>query len=90
MTRSVQVGDLVVSTAGHDKGRALVVIEIVDEQYVLVCDGVTRRLEKLKRKKGKHLKPIAADRMETVTSANLLNADVRKFIEAQGYATDRK
>ena len=45
MTRSVQVGDLVVSTAGHDKGRALVVIEIVDEQYVLVCDGVTRRLE---------------------------------------------
>lgn len=90
MTGSVQVGDLVVSTAGHDKGRALVVIEVVDEAYVLVCDGVTRKLSKPKRKKGKHLKPIAADRMETVTKADLLDADIRKFIESQGYATDRK
>lgn len=46
---------IVRSTAGRDKGRAFVVLELVDGQYALLADGRMRRLEKPKRKKLKHL-----------------------------------
>jgi len=52
---NTSLGQVVYSKAGRDVGRALIVLEIVDEQYVLVADGLLRKLSNPKRKKNKHL-----------------------------------
>jgi ribosomal protein L14E/L6E/L27E len=48
-------GQIVISTAGHDKGEMLVIAGF-DKNRVLVCDGKQRKLERLKPKNPKHIK----------------------------------
>ncbi len=83
------IGAVCVSKAGHDKGRAFVIVGICDEQHVLLCDGETRKLSRPKKKKLMHLKiePQRADEIgKRVTEAEpLLDADVRKALNALGY-----
>jgi ribosomal protein L14E/L6E/L27E len=43
------------SKAGRDKDRVFIIIEIIDELYVLIADGDLRKVEKPKKKKIKHL-----------------------------------
>ena len=52
---AIKIGQLVRSKAGRDKGRFFSVVKIIDDQFVLICDGELRRLEKPKKKKIKHL-----------------------------------
>ena len=54
-TIEVVVGQVVKSKAGRDKDKKFVIIDIVDEQYVLVADGDLRKLDKPKKKKIRHL-----------------------------------
>ncbi len=49
------VGRIVISNAGRDKTKAMVIVKTT-ENYLLVCDGKERRLERPKRKNPKHLK----------------------------------
>ena len=51
----LQKGDLVRSTAGHDKGTLFLVTE-VNEDRVTVADGRLRKLSKPKQKNRKHLR----------------------------------
>ena len=54
----IKVGSIVVSAAGHDKGGIFTVIGFAQQEYALIADGKFRKLEKPKKKKFKHLKPI--------------------------------
>lgn len=54
-TREISAGQIVTSKAGRDKDRIFIVIDIVDEQYVLIADGDLRKVDKPKKKKVKHL-----------------------------------
>lgn len=56
MQNNIKVGSVVLSTAGHDSGNYFVVVEIESDNYVKICDGKLRKLDKPKRKKIKHLK----------------------------------
>ena len=49
------LGQVVYSKAGRDKGKKFIVVDIVDELYVMISDGDLRRIENAKRKKLKHL-----------------------------------
>ena len=51
----LMLGQLAKSIAGRDKGRFMVVIDIINENYVYVVDGDLRRVENPKKKKIKHL-----------------------------------
>ena len=51
----LKVGQVVVSSAGHDKGELLVIAGF-DEDRVLVCNGKDRKLNKPKAKNPKHLR----------------------------------
>ena len=53
-----ETGQVVISTAGRDKGALLAVTDIT-EHGVLVCDGKERPLERPKRKNPRHLLPTA-------------------------------
>lgn len=50
-----KVGDLVVSTAGHDMGRFYVIVEILDKNYVALADGKNKPITSPKKKKIKHI-----------------------------------
>ena len=54
-TREVTIGQLVKSKAGRDKDRVFIIIDIVDEQYVLIADGDLRKVDHAKKKKIRHL-----------------------------------
>ena len=73
------VGRLAVKVAGRDAGRKCVVVEQVDDQFVIV-DGNVRR----KRVNVKHLEPLA----ESIDIKNKAShADVKKAFEKLGVAT---
>ncbi|MEG0978986.1 MAG: KOW domain-containing RNA-binding protein [Oscillospiraceae bacterium] len=50
----LQKGSVVRSKAGRDSGLFLVVVEVLDE-FVLICDGKQRPIERPKRKNTLHL-----------------------------------
>ena len=66
------VSDVVVSTAGRDRGSLFYVIGM-EEEYLLLSDGRGRTLEKPKRKKRKHTKPVL--RSETRVAGKILSGD---------------
>lgn len=51
----IDLGQLVRSNAGRDKDRLFLLIGILDPVYVLISDGVYRKVERPKKKKRKHL-----------------------------------
>lgn len=53
---NIEPGQLVISTAGRDKGKKFVVLKIIDQDHVLISDGDLRKVEKPKKKKLKHIK----------------------------------
>jgi len=70
-------GSLVYSRAGRDKGTLFLVLR-AEGEYVYLTDGDTRRVEKPKRKKLKHI-----NKTNTVCEMdfdNVTNSDVRKAL----------
>ncbi len=53
------LGTMVFSLAGRDKGRIAAVVEVVDENYILIADGRTRKTEAPKKKKLKHIEKVS-------------------------------
>ncbi|MGI6005169.1 MAG: RNA-binding protein [Christensenellales bacterium] len=76
-----QIGRVVESRAGRDKGRLLVVIAVLDDDYVHIADGDLRKVASPKRKKRKHLrpKPQLFEDLEVKLSGNraILDAEIR-------------
>ena len=56
----VELGSVVLSTAGRDEGRMFLVISEVDEDFVMIANGQLRKMDHLKKKRRKHLKPTGA------------------------------
>ncbi len=88
-------GRVVYATAGRDRGRYFIVLDVVDgtqpgekQGFALISDGRTRKLAHPKRKKCKHLrcKPVRMDALDTLQAANMLkDSDLRNFLEANGF-----
>ena len=66
------LSDVVVSTAGRDSGEWFYVIA-EDPIYLYLANGKDRPLDKLKRKKRKHVQKVL--RSETRVAAKLLSGD---------------
>ncbi len=75
------VGTVVISKSGRDKDKAMVIVKET-ENYLLVCDGKERPVERPKRKNPKHLKltrlHLEAHQLET-------NRTLRKALKGCGY-----
>ena len=78
---SINISDVVISTAGHDRGKLFYVIG-TDPVYLLLANGKDRTLDKPKRKKRKHAQKVL--RSETRVAEKLragdrvLNSELRK------------
>lgn len=51
-----RIGRVAYSKAGRDEGRPFVVINIVNEKFLMIADGDLRRIENPKIKNIKHVK----------------------------------
>ncbi|MDO4546700.1 MAG: KOW domain-containing protein [Clostridia bacterium] len=72
-------GRMALATAGRDEGKLFVVIGIVDDEYVFISDGKTRKLVHPKLKKKKHLKAKPYI-MDIPDDGNLTDAGIRRFL----------
>ena len=69
---NIHISDVVVSTAGHDKGEIFYVVS-TDETFLYLANGKDRTLDKLKRKKRKHVQKVL--RSETRVVEKLIRGD---------------
>ena len=80
-------GRVVLSTQGRDEGRYFIVLEVIDEQFVLMADGLTRKLAHPKKKKVKHLRPkpiVVNVDGSTLPNKHLQDSDLRSALAAHG------
>lgn len=82
---SFEVGRIVISKQGRDKGRAFIISEVINDSFVMLVDGDLRKLSKPKLKKIKHLKstPFTANEFinNIANKKNILDSDIRKEID---------
>jgi ribosomal protein L14E/L6E/L27E len=80
-----ELGRVVISKQGHDKGKAFLVVGLQDEKYVLIADGDSRKLQNPKKKQIKHLIPkpyVAADTLDAIRQqAQTADSDIRKALK---------
>ncbi|MCG8541305.1 MAG: KOW domain-containing RNA-binding protein [Clostridia bacterium] len=88
-TREVAIGQFVKSKAGRDRDRVFIVIDIIDELYVLIADGDFRKMENAKKKKIKHLSKfnIVSEEIEKRYDSDkkISNMMLRREIEKLGF-----
>ena len=79
------IGRVVISTAGRDSERLFIIIDVLDEKYVLISDGKLKTEEKPKKKKIKHLfftNKVAEDiRRLIVENKQVSNSMIRRFLQ---------
>lgn len=82
----VQIGHLVSSIKGRDRGKYYLVVDVLSQSMVLVADGEERKLENPKRKNVKHLHffGIIAGEVsnKAMTGRRFTNIDIRKEIKS--------
>jgi len=87
----IDIADFVISLNGRDKGKRFLVIG-TDDEYSLIADGRSRRAEKPKRKKNKHL--LLEDKSDEHAAKKLIigekvtNNEIRRALA--GYAAKRE
>ena len=78
---------LIVSKAGRDKGQLFYVVD-TDDQYVYLADGKSRKLEKPKRKKRKHVEQVPRTESRIAekirNGEKVLNSELRKELASFG------
>lgn len=78
------LGRVVYSKAGRDFGKAFIILDKIDDNYVSIIDGDLRKVEKPKKKKIKHLNitnnVIEDIKKLIISKESLSNAEVRKYL----------
>lgn len=83
MQRELKTGDVVISKAGHDRGRLYMVIEVVSQDFVKVADGERRTTDSPKTKRRKHLKFVVDGALPTTDA----DVNIKKILkERREYA----
>ena len=84
---SMEPGRVVISTQGRDAGRYFIVLQVIDDQFVLMADGLTRKVDHPKKKKVKHLRPkpilVEVDGAK-LPNKHLQDSDLRNALSAHG------
>ncbi|MCX4313306.1 MAG: KOW domain-containing RNA-binding protein [Clostridia bacterium] len=79
----MEVGDIVVSLAGHDAGKPFVVTAVVNSDFVLIADGKSRGADTPKLKRIKHLRVAGQSGLTDPTNA-ALKKRIKQFIISDG------
>ena len=86
------LGFMVISLAGRDKGKIAAVVGSIDQNFVLIADGRTRKTESPKKKKLKHIRKIAGveEALLRLETDKLTNRLIRERVhEIEGLLENR-
>ena len=72
---NITAGSVVISRAGHDCGRAMLVVRN-DGEFLFVADGKERKLEKPKKKNKKHVRATS----RVINPAGLTDRSLRRTL----------
>ena len=81
----LNIGDVVLSTAGRDQGKLFYVIG-TDPAYLFLANGKDRTLDRPKRKKRRHIQKVL--RSDTNVAQRLLSGDKVLNSELRGISAD--
>jgi ribosomal protein L14E/L6E/L27E len=80
---NIAISDIVVSVNGRDKGKSFFVV-YREDLYAMLCDGKSRRVEKPKRKKIKHIRFMASCDCRTSlklrSGIKVTNSEIRRAL----------
>ena len=92
MVDNNNLGRVVYSKAGRDGGKCFIVCSVLDDNYVYICDGCLRTIQRPKKKKVKHLiftNAIAEEiKSLLLLEEKVTDATIRKFL--QSYDTNKE
>ena len=80
-------GRVVLSTQGRDEGRYFIILKVIDEEFVLMADGLTRKIDHPKKKKVKHLRPkpiVVEVDGDKLPNRHLQDSDLRRYLRENG------
>ena len=72
---NITAGTVVISRAGHDCGRAMLVVR-TDGEFLFVADGKERKLDKPKKKNKKHVRATS----RVINPAGLTDRSLRRTL----------
>lgn len=83
----IELGAVVISRMGRDEGRSFVVVNIIDDDFVLISDGRRRGMQHPKRKRKKHLKTtgivIAELQARLLEGAAVKDSEIRSWLKRE-------
>ena len=79
MYKYFNVGAVVLSTAGREKGMIFLIVEEYND-FVLLADGKSRTIENPKKKNKKHLHLLCKKEAVYLNLNELSNAQLKKFL----------
>ncbi len=83
-----EVGRVVVSRAGRDRGRCYMIVDVLDNDYVTIANGCQRKIDRPKKKKIRHLvaRPeVFEDLREKIfTKKRIFDFELRNRLDAIG------
>ncbi len=82
--KPTEEGRVVISTQGHDEGRWYAVLSVLDNRFVTLCDGDTRKLVKPKKKQLKHIRALPMTIAVTGKGASggpIADSDIRTALQ---------
>ena len=85
----MEVGRVVFSKAGRDRGHYFVVVAVLDDNHVAIANGCQRKVDNPNKKKIRHLvaKPDVLEENKEKISAKkrIFDSEVRNKLDAIGY-----
>lgn len=82
---SFNLGEIVEVLMGRDSGKFGIVVECVDERFVMIADGDKRKFDNTKRKNVRHLRSTGFLSREVIDSLNesnrVSNAKIRFVLQ---------
>ncbi|OQB22341.1 MAG: 50S ribosomal protein L14e [Firmicutes bacterium ADurb.Bin182] len=88
------IGRIATSRAGRDKNRSFVIVDVLDNEYVAIADGMLRKLAKPKKKKLKHLflqrDSAVIIKQRLSEGQQVLDAQIRDCLLDLGYNRDKQ
>ena len=73
------VGLLAYSKCGRDRKRLFCVVDVIDENFVLIADGMLHKIEKPKKKRLKHLSFVSEAHIEQLCDNESISKSINDY-----------
>ena len=73
------VGLLAYSKCGRDRKRLFCVVDVIDENFVLIADGMLHKIENPKKKRLKHLSFVSTERIAHLCDNESISKSINDY-----------